>query len=783
METALNSAATAHALGLVRHGRLTARGAPASLDTLNGDWERCPRSPYVEERPHYVKRGANAKGAAFEMHLFYSHGHWYVTPSATHGGVVLCGARSDSLSPTTVDAKQWHQPTAAGGAAPMPEFEFTCDGPNTEEEPFLMEELGRDFFLRGTKRLGARHVVWFKCPATGETYHSAAKPGGSGGRAKPGKRYCHLCNKCFSANNFSHQHLANLHRPGKIDGLRLQQDADGTIRLAWAVPPDNGLRVTHYTLTCSADGGASWHECMESAVPNASIGASLLRDGMGYSFRVAGVNLAGTGPESDPTQPAGKAGDGTVFLAAGAHTRDLNSAGSASPVDETRDGGYESGGTEATTSVVSPPVRQRLGELKMDFGDALGSPLASPAGSLGGGNLNAFAQPSPPAAAAAAPAAQPQLSSSKRKRERRGGGFWSRPPPLPEAFAVAAPIDAPSGTYIAGLPISPAKPLSGDAVRQFVAGTFPVGSPVHAAAVAGVPPSPGFKLSAFESELGFSLADISQCGADEADAPGVPIAHSTLEHTPPAPAASTLVPSPAAAPVAAAAVPTAAPAAAFGAAAPRPRPAPLQPPPRSMLASQSEMPSPMRSPPTAIASPPGGVRAGLSWEPWVMSDHSLMDTGDLERLLASPASPAGRPVYRKAAFGDAPGDECNGLISLEAVPCGGPPSAPPSAPSSYDNLSASPAAVEPSKGANGGADGAACAAERGHERRSRNLSSLLRSVSLAAASAAASTFGAEPVAEAARGSSHVSLGGAKKIKPAPGSARWPWGRRSSSASA
>merc|ERR1719253_1782332 len=54
----------------------------------------------------------------------------------------------------------------------------------------------------------------------------------------------------------------------------------------------------------------------------------------------------------------------------------------------------------------------------------------------------------------------------------------------------------------------------------------------------------------------------------------------------------------------------------------------------------------MRSPPTAIASPPGGVRAGLSWEPWVMSDHSLMDTGDLERLLASPASPALGPSLR-----------------------------------------------------------------------------------------------------------------------------------------
>ena len=79
-------------------------------------------------------------------------------------------------------------------------------------------------------------------------------------------------------------------------------------------------------------------------MPNASIGASLLRDGMGYSIRVAGVNLAGTGPESDPTQPAGKAGDGTVFLAAGAHTRDLNSAGSASPC-----GAFSAASMQATT--------------------------------------------------------------------------------------------------------------------------------------------------------------------------------------------------------------------------------------------------------------------------------------------------------------------------------------------------------------------------------------------------------------------------------------------------
>jgi hypothetical protein len=56
----------------------------------------------------------------------------------------------------------------------------------------MMEELGRDFFLRVQL---TRKVVWFVCPSSGNVYHSAAKPGGPGGRAKPGKRYCHLCKK------------------------------------------------------------------------------------------------------------------------------------------------------------------------------------------------------------------------------------------------------------------------------------------------------------------------------------------------------------------------------------------------------------------------------------------------------------------------------------------------------------------------------------------------------------------------------------------------------------
>jgi len=132
--------ATARSLGLVRHGRLTAHGAPSKLDFLNGEWERCDREPHICDRPHFVRACCvDSQGCAFEAHLFYTFGHWYVTPGAAGGAMILCGARSDSLSPTTVDAKQWHHPGGAGEPFSLPELEFVCEGPNTEEEPFLME--------------------------------------------------------------------------------------------------------------------------------------------------------------------------------------------------------------------------------------------------------------------------------------------------------------------------------------------------------------------------------------------------------------------------------------------------------------------------------------------------------------------------------------------------------------------------------------------------------------------------------------------------------------------
>ena len=242
--------------------------------------------------------------------------------------------------------------------------------------------------MRGTKRLGARQVVWFECPATGQIYHSAAKPGGARGRSQPGKRYCHLCNKCFSANNFSHQHLSNLHRPERVESLRALQRSDGTIELEWSAAESNGLSLTHYSVSCSADGGETWHECMDATGQRAYVPAHLIRNDVLYMFSVAGVNLAGKGPYSEASEPVGGVGNQptpvfTKYVTAGiqppsplsgATGFEQTSAGPSvlSPVDV----GYESGGTEDTAGVRSPFDQCRLGELRLDFSEALGPPTS-----------------------------------------------------------------------------------------------------------------------------------------------------------------------------------------------------------------------------------------------------------------------------------------------------------------------------------------------------------------------------------------------------------------------
>ena len=130
-----------------------------------------------------------------KLHLTSDGAAWRVTRGAG-SGEVIAEAASTALHPGTVEVGSWKVFDGGKELPKSAELEMFCDGPNTEEQPFLMEELGRDYFLRAGL-LTRKNLIWFVCPATGEIYHSAAdaKPGGEGGRSKPGKRYCHLCNK------------------------------------------------------------------------------------------------------------------------------------------------------------------------------------------------------------------------------------------------------------------------------------------------------------------------------------------------------------------------------------------------------------------------------------------------------------------------------------------------------------------------------------------------------------------------------------------------------------
>jgi len=549
------------------------------------------------------------------------------------------------------------------------------------------QELGRDFFLRASKRSGSRHVVWFECPATGATYHSAAKPGGLGGRARPGKRYCNLCNKCFSANNFSHQHLANLHRPSRVEGLGVSQESDGAIHLRWAEAQDNGVAISHYRLTCSADAGASWHECMDTAATDVTIGAELLQPRVAYCFRVSAVNLAGAGAESEVTPPVGRP--------------TLPSAAAPEPHDP----GYESEGTDATAGARSPFGESRLGELCLDFGEALGSPVSPAALSPGcgahgfgvhvpGAPANAVVT-SPDAGAAgrsdAAPEGCPEGSRGAPRKRARGGGAWGAPAAVHEELPTATVVS----THGAVGPASPGAPPSSPCG----------GGPLHGGAVPGAGPH-GSRLlphgGLHESEVGFWLAQIERCAHDESEEPGT--GHTTGAS---ASAASWAMGAAAEIPVARSRSGLQPPALAV--AVPR-WPGAGSPPFASSRAPEGAMSPYLRSP--ALSAAPGGLEAGLSWDPALMQEAaSLMPTDDLEKFLCAakhdekpdPLATAARlfgalrgngggkgwPLRWGRASQEAPTEPreaaesgADGTATAELCP----PSAPPSAPSSFGSF-------------------------------------------------------------------------------------------------
>ena len=281
-------------------------GAPPLLASLNGEWHADAKRPEVAGRPHFLK----PVGGAVTLHLYYSSPHesWHISTELGAANVYAAAA-SDALHPNTVARDAWRLACGEPGGflVQHKEFEIATHGPNTAELPFTMDQIGRDYFLRVSLTPLIRQVVWFRCPATGEVYHSAAKSksvrGEHATRGLPGKRHCSLCSKCFSANNFHSQHLANMHRPRPPSAPTVTSSATpGSLSLSWAAPAGE-LPVLGYCLRFRVDGGP-WQMGRENTQSRApSFTVSNLYCGYAYSFQASGPPAPPCAPSPPPPRP------------------------------------------------------------------------------------------------------------------------------------------------------------------------------------------------------------------------------------------------------------------------------------------------------------------------------------------------------------------------------------------------------------------------------------------------------------------------------------------------
>eukprot|EP00967_Tisochrysis_lutea_P001099 scaffold1406_cov27-Tisochrysis_lutea.AAC.1 len=311
-----------HHQRLERHGRLHSRGAPTAIGFINGVWSRCMEQPMVNGRPHYVKLPRDGDPTwpsdVACLRIFFEANLWRI--ASFDNQHIYGAAQSDAEHPNTVSREDWLiLSTETRMLEPWIDFMISCEGPNTEEKPFLLEELGIDFFLR--IQLKSRKVIWFTDPSTGAVYHSAAKStAGEGGRMQPGKRYCHLCRKCISANNFQSQHLAHLHRPSQPLQLNAIPANEDMVKLQWTPPSrDGGLALTGYRLSISFDDGKTWTSSLDVDIeavsaadpssPSVSISLAQLNcirpvgSRAPYRFAIAATNRAGIGFLSEPSPP------------------------------------------------------------------------------------------------------------------------------------------------------------------------------------------------------------------------------------------------------------------------------------------------------------------------------------------------------------------------------------------------------------------------------------------------------------------------------------------------
>lgn len=311
---------------------LSSRGVPSEQPLLNCSWVRSAEEPWVNNAPHFVSTGGKGAAASIKLHLYLGRdGMWQIAPEVG-ARLAYAVARSPARHPNTVRAGEWLLPKPPDGVwLPATDFHLRHEGPNTELQPYTLDDLGCDFFLR----VKTTKLVWFVDPSTGETVHSGAK--GAGSKGKPGKRYCPQCKLCFSANNFVSQHLKNLHTPPPPSPPTVGSDGTGGALLAWRVdncPP--GAQPVGYLLECSTDGGLTFETLVEdtgSAEPRARL--TSLNLSKSYQFRIAAHSsavLGPHGPASAAFTPGGAAGSG-IALAVGGGAAQPQDAASAARTD------------------------------------------------------------------------------------------------------------------------------------------------------------------------------------------------------------------------------------------------------------------------------------------------------------------------------------------------------------------------------------------------------------------------------------------------------------------
>jgi len=93
---------------------------------------------------------------------------------------------------------------------------------------------------------------------------------------------------------------------------------DGTVTLSWSAPSTGGAAISDYVIQFSSNGGTNWSTFSHVASVETSITVNSLVNGTAYIFRVAAINIVGTGLNSAnslATTPSGLPGVPTSVAA------------------------------------------------------------------------------------------------------------------------------------------------------------------------------------------------------------------------------------------------------------------------------------------------------------------------------------------------------------------------------------------------------------------------------------------------------------------------------------